>query len=96
MKRPAFCAIIYKISAAIEGLAGPPHEASMPVQPPSIEKPGETLMAYEGAGRIRHGKWSRRSFIQTAAAGVATGVMGHTLPRRAHAADGLRSIGLGV
>ena len=53
-------------------------------------------MAYEGAERIRQVKWSRRSFIQTAAAGVATGVMGNALPRRAHAADGLRSIGLGV
>ena len=53
-------------------------------------------MACEGAGRVRHGKWSRRSFMQATAAGVATGVMGGTLPRRAAAADGLRSIGLGV
>jgi hypothetical protein len=53
-------------------------------------------MAYEGAGRVRHGSWSRRSFMKATAAGLATGVMGGTLPRRAAAADGLRSIGLGV
>ena len=53
-------------------------------------------MAYEGAGRIRHGRWSRRSFMKASAAGLATGVMGGTLSRGAAAADGLRSIGLGV
>ena len=53
-------------------------------------------MAYEGAGRVRHGRWSRRSFMKATAVGLATGVMGGTLPRRAAAADGLRSIGLGV
>ena len=53
-------------------------------------------MAYEGAGRVGHGKWSRRCFMQATVAGVATGIMGSTLPRRAAAADGLRSIGLGV
>jgi putative spermidine/putrescine transport system substrate-binding protein len=53
-------------------------------------------MAYECAGRVRHDKWSRRSFMQATVAGVATGVMASTLPRRAAAADGLRSIGLGV
>ena len=34
--------------------------------------------------------------MQATAAGVATGVMGTTLPRQAAASDGLRSIGLGV
>jgi hypothetical protein len=54
-------------------------------------------MAYEGAaGRVRQGRWSRRSFMQATAAGVATGVMGGTLSKQAAAADGLRSIGLGV
>jgi hypothetical protein len=56
----------------------------------------ETVMAYECAGRVRHGRWSRRSFMKVTAAGLATGVMGSTLQRRAAAADGLRSIGLGV
>src|SRR5260370_39459380 len=53
-------------------------------------------MAYEGVGRVRHGKWSRRRFMQATMAGVATGVVGSSFPRRAAAADGLRSIGLGV
>ena len=56
----------------------------------------ETLMAYEGVERVQQDKWSRRSFMQATAAGVATGVMGTTLPRQAAASDGLRSIGLGV
>ena len=46
--------------------------------------------------RVQQDKWSRRSFMQATAAGVATGVMGTTLPRQAAASDGLRSIGLGV
>ena len=39
-------------------------------------------MAYEGVERVRHGKWSRRRFMQATMAGVAAGVLGDTLPRR--------------
>jgi putative spermidine/putrescine transport system substrate-binding protein len=46
--------------------------------------------------RVQQGKWSRRSFLKTTAAGVAAaGVVGN-FARIAEAADGLRSIGLGV
>jgi putative spermidine/putrescine transport system substrate-binding protein len=48
------------------------------------------------ARSARQGNWSRRSFMQATAAGVATGVMGGILPRHAAAADGVRTIGLGV
>src|SRR5262245_20176546 len=54
----------------------------------------ETLMTYEGASRVRHGKWSRRSFIQATGAGI--GCSGGAFPARVKAAEGLRSIGLGV
>jgi putative spermidine/putrescine transport system substrate-binding protein len=50
-------------------------------------------MAYQGLGR---NKWTRRSFMKATAAGIATGVAGSVLPRRAAAAEGLRTIGLGV
>lgn len=54
-------------------------------------------MAYDGPGQVLQGKLSRRSFVKTTAAGVATGAMsGASFLRRAEAADGLRSIGLGV
>ena len=53
-------------------------------------------MAYEGPGNIRQGLWSRRSFMKSTAAGVAAGAMAATNFRIAEAADGLRSIGLGV
>ena len=53
-------------------------------------------MTYEGASRVRHGKWSRRSFIQTTGAGIAAGAVGGVFPSRLSAAEGLRSIGLGV
>ena len=53
-------------------------------------------MAYEGASRVRHGRWSRRSFIQATGAGIAAGAVGGVFPNRVRAADGLRSIGLGV
>ena len=53
-------------------------------------------MTYEGARRVRHGKWSRRSFIQATGAGIAAGAVGGVFPNRVSAADGLRSIGLGV
>jgi len=53
-------------------------------------------MTYEGATRVRHGKWSRRSFIQATGAGIAAGAVGGAFPSRVKAAEGLRSIGLGV
>ena len=53
-------------------------------------------MAYEGARRVRHGKWSRRSFIQATGAGIAASAMGGVFRNRVGAAEGLRSIGLGV
>ena len=53
-------------------------------------------MTYEGASRVRHGRWSRRSFIQATGAGIAAGAVGGVFPNRVRAADGLRSIGLGV
>ena len=53
-------------------------------------------MTYEGASRVRHGKWSRRSFIQATGAGIAAGAVGGVFPNRVKAAEGLRSIGLGV
>src|SRR5271166_6308031 len=58
--------------------------------------PPETLMTYESARRVRHGKWSRRSFIQATGAGIAAGAVGGVFPNRVKAAEGLRSIGLGV
>lgn len=54
-------------------------------------------MAYDGPGQVLQGRFSRRSFMKTTAAGVATGAMsGASFLRIAEAADGLRSIGLGV
>ena len=54
-------------------------------------------MAYDGPGNTRQGMWSRRSFMKTTAAGVATGAMASGgLLRQAAADGGLRSIGLGV
>jgi putative spermidine/putrescine transport system substrate-binding protein len=53
-------------------------------------------MTYEGASRVRHGKWSRRSFLQATGAGIAAGAVGGVIPDQVRAADGLRSIGLGV
>jgi len=54
-------------------------------------------MAYQGVGRVRQNRVSRRSFMKATAAGVATGVLASGLPRRSFAADaGLRTIGLGV
>jgi putative spermidine/putrescine transport system substrate-binding protein len=54
-------------------------------------------MAYNGPGQVLQGKFSRRSFIKTTAAGVATGAMtGGAFLRQAAADGGLRSIGLGV
>jgi putative spermidine/putrescine transport system substrate-binding protein len=53
-------------------------------------------MAYESPGSIRHGMWSRRSFMKSTAAGVAAGAITAANFRIAEAADGLRSIGLGV
>ncbi len=53
-------------------------------------------MAYEGPGSVRQGMLSRRSLLKTTAAGVAAGALASTNFRIAEAADGLRSIGLGV
>ena len=53
-------------------------------------------MAYEGPGRVRQGMLSRRSLLKTTAAGVAAGALARHEPGIAEAADGLRSIGLGV
>ena len=43
-------------------------------------------MTYEGASRVRHGKWSRRSFIQATGAGIAAGAVGGVFPNRVKAA----------
>ena len=54
-------------------------------------------MAYDGPGQALQGKFSRRSFMKTTAAGVATGALASgSFLRQAAADDGLRSIGLGV
>src|SRR6478735_4370433 len=54
-------------------------------------------MAYKSPGQILHGKFSRRSFMKTTAAGIATAATtGASFMRIAAASDGLRSIGLGV
>jgi putative spermidine/putrescine transport system substrate-binding protein len=53
-------------------------------------------MAYDNLGRSRPRRWSRRKFIKASAAGVAIGAASSALPRRSFAADGLRTIGLGV
>ncbi len=54
-------------------------------------------MAYDSPGQVLQGKLSRRSFMKTTAAGVATGAMASgSFLRQAAADDGLRSIGLGV
>src|SRR4029078_9832813 len=54
-------------------------------------------MAYKSPGQILQGKFSRRSFMQTTAAGgAAAATTGASFMRIADAADGLRSIGLGV
>ena len=49
-------------------------------------------MTYAGASRVRHGRWSRRSFIQATGAGIAAGAVGGVFPNRVRAAQGLRSI----
>jgi putative spermidine/putrescine transport system substrate-binding protein len=46
--------------------------------------------------RVQQGNWSRRSFLKTTAAGVAAAGVAGSFARIAEAADGLRSIGLGV
>ena len=54
-------------------------------------------MAYKSPGQVMQGKFSRRSFMKTTAAGVAAAATtGASFMRIAEAADGLRSIGLGV
>ena len=54
-------------------------------------------MAYDSPGQVLQGKLSRRSFMKTTAAGVATCAMASgSFLRQAAADDGLRSIGLGV
>jgi putative spermidine/putrescine transport system substrate-binding protein len=54
-------------------------------------------MAYKSPGQVLQGKFSRRSFMKTTAAGVAAAATtGASFMRIAEAADGLRSIGLGV
>ena len=54
-------------------------------------------MAYTGPGKVLQGSFSRRSLMKTTAAGLAAGaVSGASFLRIAEAADGLRSIGLGV
>ena len=55
-------------------------------------------MAYDSPGQVLQGKLSRRSFMKTTAVGVATGRrVGRKLSfEQREAADGLRSIGLGV
>jgi putative spermidine/putrescine transport system substrate-binding protein len=54
-------------------------------------------MAYYGPGRILQGKLSRRSFMKTTAAGVATGAVASAgLLQQAAADGGIRTIGLGV
>src|ERR1700740_1735328 len=53
-------------------------------------------MAYKSPGQVLQGKLSRRSFMKTTAVGVAAAATGASFMRIAEAADGLRSIGLGV
>ena len=53
-------------------------------------------MAYESPGQVRQGKFSRRSFMTTTAGIAAAAATGLSFQRIAEAADGLRSIGLGV
>ena len=53
-------------------------------------------MAYESPGQVRHGKFTRRSFMTTTAGIAAAAATGFSFQRIAEAADGLRSIGLGV
>jgi putative spermidine/putrescine transport system substrate-binding protein len=53
-------------------------------------------MAYESPGQIRQGKFTRRSFMTTTAGVAAAAATGLSFQRIAEAADGLRSIGLGV
>jgi len=53
-------------------------------------------MAYDSPGNSRQGMWSRRTFMKSTAAGVAAGAFAGASLRVAEAADGLRSIGLGV
>jgi len=53
-------------------------------------------MAYESPGQVRHGKFTRRSFMTTTAGMAAAAATGFSFQRIAEAADGLRSIGLGV
>ena len=53
-------------------------------------------MAYESPGQVRQGKFSRRSFMTTTAGIAAAATTGFSFQRIAEAADGLRSIGLGV
>src|SRR5580704_19212054 len=54
-------------------------------------------MAYNSPGQVLQGRFSRRSFMKTTAAGaVAAATSGASFMRIAEAADGLRSIGLGV
>jgi hypothetical protein len=57
----------------------------------------KTGMAYESLGRVSQNLWSRRSFMKSTVAGVATGVAAASgFSRRAVADEGLRTIGLGV
>ena len=53
-------------------------------------------MAYESPGQVRHGRFTRRSFMTTTAGMAAAAATGFSFQRIAEAADGLRSIGLGV
>ena len=53
-------------------------------------------MAYESPGQVRQGKFTRRSFMTTTAGVAAAAATGLSFQRIAEAADGLRSIGLGV
>jgi putative spermidine/putrescine transport system substrate-binding protein len=54
-------------------------------------------MAYNSPGQVLQARFSRRSFMKTTAAGaVAAATSGASFMRIAEAADGLRSIGLGV
>ena len=54
-------------------------------------------MAYNSPGQVLQGRFSRRSFMKTTAIGaVAAATSGGSFMRIAEAADGLRSIGLGV
>jgi putative spermidine/putrescine transport system substrate-binding protein len=53
-------------------------------------------MAYGNSGRSRRSGLSRRQFVKATAIGLATGVAAGAFPRRSFAAEGLRTIGLGV